>query len=335
VTTSAASAGLNPARSTSWRSSARTASYVLPGGGRFSDGYHTFRVDWYRDRIEWYIDGNLYHTRTPADVQGFQWVFNHPFFMIMNLAVGGNWPGSPNGSTVFPQEVRFDYVRVYQQVFQPPTNTPPPQPTNPPGGCSAPAYNNSAVYVAGNQVSYNGRLWQAKWWTQYEAPSTGGSGVWQDLGACSGGGGGIDPSTWYQVINQNSNKCVDNTDGGTVNGTLVQQWTCFAGSINQGWQFRPTSDGYYQVVARRAPSIVWDVSGVSTGNDAAIHLWSYVGGGNQQWRAEAMGGGFYRFIARHSGKCLDVPRSSTADGVKLVQYDCNGTGAQSFRLQAQ
>jgi subtilisin len=74
----------------------------------------------------------------------------------------------------------------------PPTNTPRPPPTNPPPtstGCSAPAYNNSAVYVNGNVVSYNGRQWRAKWWTQGEAPSTGGSGVWEDLGPCSGGGG--------------------------------------------------------------------------------------------------------------------------------------------------
>jgi hypothetical protein len=147
--------------------------------------------------------------------------------------------------------------------------------------------------------------------------------------------GGINPTAWYQVINQNSNKCVDNTDGGTVNGTLVQQWTCFAGSINQGWQFRPTSDGYYQVVTRRAPTLAWDVTASSTADNAAIQLWTYGGANNQQWRAEAVGGGFYRFVNRLSGKCLDVPAASTADGVKLVQYTCNGTGAQAFRLAAQ
>lgn len=73
-----------------------------------------------------------------------------------------------------------------------PPNTPGPTPTktNTPipttgGGCPA-AYDNNKVYVGGDQVSYNGRKWQAKWWTQYEAPSTGGSGVWTDLGTCSG-----------------------------------------------------------------------------------------------------------------------------------------------------
>ena len=55
--------------------------------------------------------------------------------------------------------------------------------------CAA-AYNNNAVYTGGMRVSYNSRNWTAKWWTQYEAPSTGGSGVWQDNGACGGSGGG-------------------------------------------------------------------------------------------------------------------------------------------------
>src|SRR5689334_22796473 len=55
--------------------------------------------------------------------------------------------------------------------------------------CAA-AYNNSAVYTGGRQVSYNSHNWTAKWWTQYEAPSTGGSGVWADNGSCGGGGGG-------------------------------------------------------------------------------------------------------------------------------------------------
>jgi chitinase len=56
--------------------------------------------------------------------------------------------------------------------------------TTPVTGCSAPTYSSTAVYTNGMQVSYNGHTWQAKWWTQGEAPSTGGSGVWQDLGPC-------------------------------------------------------------------------------------------------------------------------------------------------------
>ncbi|WP_437484526.1 RICIN domain-containing protein [Sorangium sp. So ce1014] len=88
----------------------------LPGGAPLADAFHTYAVEWEPNAIRFYLDGKLYQTRTPADVPaGARWVFNHPFFMLLNVAVGGNWPGSPNGSTSFPQRMLVDYVRVYQR----------------------------------------------------------------------------------------------------------------------------------------------------------------------------------------------------------------------------
>ncbi|GAB3569831.1 hypothetical protein GCM10027445_22250 [Amycolatopsis endophytica] len=81
-------------------------------GPNFSDDFHTYAVDWAPDRISWYVDGALYQTRTPADLGGDRWVFDHPFYLIVNLAVGGYWPGDPDGSTQFPQQLVVDYVRV-------------------------------------------------------------------------------------------------------------------------------------------------------------------------------------------------------------------------------
>jgi beta-glucanase (GH16 family) len=91
-----------------------TATYTLPNGQRFTDGYHTFRIDWEPGAVRFYVDGILYQTRTPASMPaGGTWVYDHPFFIILNVAVGGNWPGSPDGTTVFPQQLLVDYVRVY------------------------------------------------------------------------------------------------------------------------------------------------------------------------------------------------------------------------------
>ncbi len=80
--------------------------------GAFADDFHTFAVDWSPNRIVWSVDGNVYQTRTPADLNGNQWVFDKPFFLILNLAVGGYWPGDPDGSTPFPNTLVVDYVRV-------------------------------------------------------------------------------------------------------------------------------------------------------------------------------------------------------------------------------
>jgi len=90
--------------------------YSLPNGQKFADDFHVFAVEWDPEAIRWYVDGVLCETRTTKDLpQGARWVFDHPFFIILNLAVGGNWPGSPDSTTVFPQKMLVDYVRVYQK----------------------------------------------------------------------------------------------------------------------------------------------------------------------------------------------------------------------------
>jgi len=90
--------------------------YSLPGAQRFADDFHIYAVEWEPNLIRFYVDENLYATRTPADLPaGARWVYNHPFFLILNVAVGGNWPGAPDSSTVFPQTMLVDYVRVYKR----------------------------------------------------------------------------------------------------------------------------------------------------------------------------------------------------------------------------
>jgi beta-glucanase (GH16 family) len=81
-----------------------------------ADDFHVFGVEWEPNEIRFYVDGQLYETRTPADLPaGSRWVFDHPFFLILNVAVGGGWPGNPDASTKFPQEMLVDYVRVYSR----------------------------------------------------------------------------------------------------------------------------------------------------------------------------------------------------------------------------
>jgi beta-glucanase (GH16 family) len=100
-----------------------SAAYALPGGQKFSDAFHTFAVEWEPNVMRFYVDGLLYKTRTPADLPaGTTWVFDHPFFIILNVAVGGGFPGNPDASTVFPQQMVVDYVRVYQRAT--PSNVP-------------------------------------------------------------------------------------------------------------------------------------------------------------------------------------------------------------------
>jgi beta-glucanase (GH16 family) len=83
--------------------------------GRFADDFHVYAVEWDTNAIRFYVDGNLYATRTAAELPAkAQWVYNTPFFLLLNVAVGGSWPGNPDATTVFPQTMAVDYVRVYE-----------------------------------------------------------------------------------------------------------------------------------------------------------------------------------------------------------------------------
>jgi beta-glucanase (GH16 family) len=92
--------------------------YTLPGGGRVDDaGYHTYGVIWSPRMLQFYVDGptNVFFVRTASDVppEG-RWAFDHPFFLLLSLAVGGQWPGPPDEGTPNPSEILVDYVRAYE-----------------------------------------------------------------------------------------------------------------------------------------------------------------------------------------------------------------------------
>jgi beta-glucanase (GH16 family) len=84
--------------------------------GAYADDFHIFAVAWRPSEIRWYVDGREYHRMTPADLPpGTKWVFDHPLFLLLNVAVGGGWPGDPDASTTFPQQMVVDYVRAYRE----------------------------------------------------------------------------------------------------------------------------------------------------------------------------------------------------------------------------
>jgi beta-glucanase (GH16 family) len=92
-----------------------TGTFTLPRKAQFSDGFHLFAVEWTPREIRFYVDDELFETQTVDSIPaGKRWVFDHPFFLLLNVAVGGYWPGNPDATTSFPATMLVDYVRVYR-----------------------------------------------------------------------------------------------------------------------------------------------------------------------------------------------------------------------------
>jgi len=87
--------------------------FNLSGGEKFSDKYHVFSIIWEPGKIKWLVDDQQYFQIENADINE-AYRFDDEFFFIFNIAVGGNWPGSPDASTQFPQQMIVDYIRVFQ-----------------------------------------------------------------------------------------------------------------------------------------------------------------------------------------------------------------------------
>lgn len=89
-----------------------TSTYSIDEG--FQDAFHVFSIVWKFNQIEWYVDETRYKILTFQDMNGATYRFNNAFYFIFNVAVGGNWPGNPDETTVFPQTMEIDYIRVFK-----------------------------------------------------------------------------------------------------------------------------------------------------------------------------------------------------------------------------
>ena len=102
------------ARSTDGYSGTRASSAAWSCAAAVADDYHVFAVEWEPRSIVWRLDGTPYHRATPSELAPHEWVFEQPFYLLLNLAVGGTFGGDVADGTVFPQALSVDYVRVFE-----------------------------------------------------------------------------------------------------------------------------------------------------------------------------------------------------------------------------
>lgn len=220
-----------------------TSTYQLSNNQPFSNDFHVYRADWTTSSITFSVDGIKYATKTTSDTRGNKWVFDHSFFIILNVAVGGAWPTSPDDSTIFPQAMVVDYVRVYSIDSNNPTKSG--QIKGISGRCLdvANARNENQTPI---QI-YDCNLTPAQQWTLEN------DGTIRALG-----------------------KCLDVTGAGTANGTPVQLYDC-NGTSAQKWSLSATGD----IVNINANKCLDVRQPANLG--ARMQIWDCAGTANQKW----------------------------------------------------
>jgi beta-glucanase (GH16 family) len=315
-----------------------------PCGG-CQTGFHTYAMELDRsvspEQIRWYLDGANFFTVNANQVDATTWnnATHHGFFMILNVAIGGSFPGAfgggPTGATQSGVPMVVDYVAAYTQGG----SGPPPsggggtgQITGNGGKCVDVRAANNANGTPVQLYDCNGT--NAQQWT------VGTDGTVRALGKCldvSGGGtanttliqlwdcNGTGAQQWRPqtnggLVNPQSGRCLDDPAGNTANGTQLIIWDCNGGP-NQQWHL-PTGP-----ITGNGGKCV-DVRAANNANGTPVQLYDCNGTNAQQWTVGTDG------TIRALGKCLDVNAANTANGTLVQLWDCNGTGAQQWTTAA-
>ncbi|WP_430122144.1 RICIN domain-containing protein [Paenibacillus solani] len=236
------------------------ASYGGPSHSVDVTQYHNYSIEWTPSAIKWFVDGVQFWEANIANNINSTEEFHKEHFLLLNMAVGGNWPGSPNASTSFPAKMYVDYVRVYQDVANPPGDLVS-------GGTYKLINPNSGkaldVSGSGTTAGTNVQIWTdngsgAQKWTIYRnADGT------------------------YKLINMNSALALDVAGSGTANGTNVQVWTDF-GNPAQTWNITRNADGTYKLINPNSGKAL-DVASSGTDNGTNVQIWVDNGSNAQKW----------------------------------------------------
>ncbi|MEV4641833.1 family 16 glycosylhydrolase [Actinoplanes sp. NPDC049548] len=249
-----------------------------------SDAFHVFSVDWTPNLIVWQVDGVEYHRATPASIGANTWVFDHPFSLLLNLAVGGSWPGDPDASTTFPRQLLIDYVRAYEYTGEAtpspsattaaPTTAPAPSASaSASASATAPASAPASASAPAGTVSLRSAL--SRRCVDLPAGNTA-DGTRLQLWTCTG----QSPQKWTFTADgtlRALGKCMDPAGGALGNGTPIQLVTCNGNPV-QRFGLSPTG-----TLVNASSGRCVDVTDANRANGAALQLWDCAGTANQRW----------------------------------------------------
>ena len=233
--------------------------------------YHVYAIEWDESSIKWFVDGVQYHEVNILDNINGRSEFHNDFFLILNLAIGGRWPGFNIDNTAFPAKMNVDYVRVYRASNGLPQGTP---------GLTGIYYlknRNSEKYMSIDAASIidGANLEQANFTGEDYQKF-----LFREVSYGT-----------YAIVNYKSEKILDVSNRDTINGTNVQQWENF-NSSNQHFVISKTNDGFFKIVDSNSGKIL-DVENSTLDIKGNIQIEKDNGQTSAQWSLESTG---YFFI---------------------------------------
>ncbi len=255
-------------------------------------GFHNYAVEWDENRIQWFLDGVKYHEVNIAGGVNGTHEFHNNYFLLLNMAIGGNWPGFSVDNGAFPAQMRVDYVRVYTR-----SNTP----TGDPGLAGTyylrNRHSNKYMDVGGWSTEPGGNIIQ---WDYHGGNN-------QKFRLVHLGSG------TYRIESVHSGHALDVGGWSTSNGANILQWNAHNGA-NQQFVAIPVGNGYYKLLNKHSNKLI-EVAGWSTSNGGNIQQWQDGGQTSAHWQlVPAGGGGFEKVIQAESYSAMaGVQLEGTSD----------------------
>ncbi|GIG41780.1 glycoside hydrolase family 16 protein [Cellulomonas phragmiteti] len=287
-----------------------SGAYRHPQNQDFADAFHTYAIDWKPGEITWLVDGQQYHRVTRSDVGANPWLFDAPFYLLLNVAVGGEWPGYPDATTSFPQQMKVDWIRVVDNGANPtvsPTPTTPPRPTAAPTPVTpTPSATPRPSTPPAPQPSATPTRPATPTPTPTPTPKP-------TPGPLPTGSG---------TIRADGTLCLDVPWAKTHDGNPIQIVHCNR-NVAQDWT--RGADGTVRALGK-----CLDVAGGATRAGTQVQLWACNGTKAQQWRFDASTGALRN---PQSGKCLDAKGGlPLSDGQRVIIWTCHGGANQRWVL---
>ena len=345
------------------------AEYGKPTSNFDITQYHTYGLQWDNQYIRFFVDGNKFYEMYIANNTGDTDEFHRPFYLLLNVAVGGNWPGFSINDSAFPQEMKVDYVRVYQEN---PSYTSSSS-SNVDRNTGSSGNNNGNVNTASGDVSiyqdinyggrqaslgvgsYNLASLQAKGFknddmTSLKVPfgykvTIYGDDNFRGKTKVITSDTSYIGNEWndqmssikvekarYRVVNKHSGLCLDVAGANKSNGTNVQQ--CQAnGNLAQAWEVDFNKDDSTYVLKSALTGKALDMGGWSRDNGGNASVWDNNNTNNQRWYITEVGGGYSFLINKHSNKSLEVAGWSTSNGGNVQQWDYFAQANQQWKFE--